>query len=84
VPYLYRSFSAKEPYQSWPFCGKRPVTYHAFYASLPPCCHECIKVQVSYIGIKVQVFYECIKVQVSYIGRHDHIRVACLYKRPVT
>jgi len=22
MPYLYRSFSAKEPYNSWLFCGK--------------------------------------------------------------
>jgi len=26
MPYLYRSFSEKEPYNSWLFCGKRPAT----------------------------------------------------------
>jgi len=26
MPYLYRSFSAKEPYEYWLFCGKRPAT----------------------------------------------------------
>ena len=26
VPYLYRSFSAKEPYNWWLFCGRKPAT----------------------------------------------------------
>jgi len=26
IPYLYRSFPAIEPYNSWLFCGKRPAT----------------------------------------------------------
>jgi len=26
MPYLYRSISAKEPYNSWLFGGKRPAT----------------------------------------------------------
>ena len=25
MPRLYKSFSAKEPYDSWLFCGKRPA-----------------------------------------------------------
>jgi len=26
MPYLYRLFSAKEPYTLWLLCGKRPAT----------------------------------------------------------
>jgi len=26
MPYFYRSFPAKEPYNSWLFCEKRPAT----------------------------------------------------------
>ena len=26
MPYLYASFSATEPYNSWLFCGKRPAS----------------------------------------------------------
>ena len=26
MPYLYRSFSTKEPYNQWLFYGKRPAT----------------------------------------------------------
>ena len=26
MPYLYKLFSAKEPYNWWLFCGKRPAT----------------------------------------------------------
>ena len=26
MPYLYQSFSAKEPYNQWLICGKRPPT----------------------------------------------------------
>jgi len=37
VPYFYRSISAKEPYNEWLFCGKRPATYKASYASSPLC-----------------------------------------------
>jgi len=37
IPYLYRSFSAKKPYNSWLFSKKWPATYCVTYGSLPPC-----------------------------------------------
>jgi len=43
MPYLYRSFSAKEPYDSWLFCGKQPVQLKASRASSPPCSELMIQ-----------------------------------------
>ena len=38
--YEWWSISAKEIYNSWLFCEKRPATYKALHASLPPCMND--------------------------------------------
>ena len=39
MPYIYRSFPAKEAFISWLFCGNRPATYKVSLASSPPCAY---------------------------------------------
>jgi len=42
MPYIYRSFSAKEPWNWWLFCGKWPATSGIlwFFATLHPRLHK--------------------------------------------
>ena len=40
MPYLYTSFSAKEPYNEWLFWRKGPATYKTSCGSSPPCTWE--------------------------------------------
>jgi len=41
IPYLYTSFSAKEPYIEWLFCGN-DLQLRGSYESSPPCNYVCI------------------------------------------
>jgi len=40
MPYLHWSFSAKEPYNQWIFCGKWRASYKTSYGSSPPCTRD--------------------------------------------
>jgi len=52
MPYLQRSFSAKEPYNDWVFRGKRPATQHV-YKSITSCKSALLRQALAYAFVSV-------------------------------